>query len=135
MFVSNKRQNGWTDRAQIFCGTSRDYREGLWMIKISNNCLHQNSIIVKFLKILKIHEIFCENPRIILFCFTMYTKRTCPQLIYEDGREAPSKASISNFSSLDLAEYIGWNIKVNDIKLKSNSFLQIFSPYILENFR
>ena len=34
LFVSNKRQNGWTDRAQIFCGTSRDPREGLWMIKI-----------------------------------------------------------------------------------------------------
>jgi len=30
LFVSNKRQNGWTDRAQIFCGTSRDHREGLW---------------------------------------------------------------------------------------------------------
>jgi len=31
-FVSNKRQNGSTDRAQIFCGTSREPREGLWMI-------------------------------------------------------------------------------------------------------
>ena len=30
LFVSNKRQNGWTDRAQIFCGTSCDPREGLW---------------------------------------------------------------------------------------------------------
>ena len=40
LFVSNKRQNGWIDRAQIFCGTSRDPREGLWMIKISKNlCL------------------------------------------------------------------------------------------------
>ena len=29
LFVSNKRQNDWTDRAQIFCGTSRDPREGL----------------------------------------------------------------------------------------------------------
>ena len=29
LFVSNKRQNGLTDRAQIFCGTSRDPREGL----------------------------------------------------------------------------------------------------------
>ena len=36
LFVSNKRQNGWTDRAQIFCGTSRDHMEGLWMIKILN---------------------------------------------------------------------------------------------------
>ena len=32
LFVSNKRENGWTDRAQIFCGTSRDHREGLWII-------------------------------------------------------------------------------------------------------
>ena len=54
LFVSNKSQNGWTDRAQIVCGTSRDPREGLWMIEILNICLHQNS---------------------------MYTKRTCSQLI------------------------------------------------------
>ena len=59
LFVSNKRQNCWTDRAQIFCVTSRDHREGLWTIKISNICLHQNSIFIKLLKILKIHEIFC----------------------------------------------------------------------------
>jgi len=29
LFVSNKRQNGRTDRAQILCGTSRDHSEGL----------------------------------------------------------------------------------------------------------
>ena len=69
LFVSNKRQNGWTDRTQIFCGTSRDSREGLWIIKISNLCLHQNSIVIKFFKILKIREIFCENPRIIFILF------------------------------------------------------------------
>ena len=33
LFVSNKRQNVWTDRAKNFCGTSRDHREGLLMIK------------------------------------------------------------------------------------------------------
>ena len=53
LFVSNKRQNGWTDRAQIFCGTSRDHREGLWMIKISNTCLHQNAIVIKLNKRMK----------------------------------------------------------------------------------
>ncbi len=36
--VSNKRQNGWTDRAQIFCGTSHDHREGLWIINILKMC-------------------------------------------------------------------------------------------------
>ena len=34
-FVSNKRQNGWTDRVKICCGTSRDPKEGLWMIEFS----------------------------------------------------------------------------------------------------
>ena len=48
LFVSNKRQNGWTDRAQNFCGTSCDPREGLWMIKFSKICLYQNSIFKNF---------------------------------------------------------------------------------------
>ena len=90
LFVSNKRQNGWTDRAQIFCGTSRDSREGLWMIKIANICLHQNSIFIKFLKI---REIFCENPRIIFILFYDVHKENMFWTNLEDGREAPSKAS------------------------------------------
>ena len=52
LFVSNKRQNGWTGEAQIFCGISRDPREGLWIVKFSKICLHQNSIFENF-----------ENPR------------------------------------------------------------------------
>ena len=48
LFVSNKRQNGWTDQAQILCGTSRGPRKGIWMIKISKICLHQNSIFKNF---------------------------------------------------------------------------------------
>ena len=98
VFVSNKRQNGWTDRAQIFCGTSRDHREGLWMIKISNICLLQNSIFIKILKILKIHEFFCENPRIIFVLFYDVHKENMFTINLEDGREAPSKASIDIFT-------------------------------------
>ena len=88
LFVSNKRQNGWTDRAQIFCGTSRAHREGLWMIKILNICLHQNSIFIKFLKILKIHEIFCENPRIIFVLFYNVHKENMFTINLEDGRSS-----------------------------------------------
>ena len=97
LFVSNKRQNGWTDRAQSFCGTSRSPREGLWMIKISNIYLHQNSIFIKFLKILKIHEIFCENPRIIFVLFYDVHKENMFTFNLE---EAPSKARNINFSWL-----------------------------------
>ena len=93
LFVSNKRQNGWTNPAQIFCGTSRDPREGLWMIKILYICLHQNSIFIKFLKILKIHEFVCENPRIIFVLFYDVHKENMLTIYLEDGREAPSKAS------------------------------------------
>ena len=104
LFVSNKRQNGSTDRAQIFCGTSRDHREGLWMIKISNICLHQNSIFINFLKILKIHEIFCENPRIIFVLFYDVHIENMFTINLEDGREAPSKAS--NYKSVMLEQLI-----------------------------
>jgi len=99
LFVSNKRQNGWTDRAQIFCGTSRDPRKGLWMIKILNICLHQNSIFIKFFKILKIHEIFCENPRIIFVLFYDVHKENMFTIYLEDRREAPSKDSLTNFKT------------------------------------
>ena len=81
--VSNKRQNGWTDRAQILCGTSRDPREGLWMIKFSKICLYQNSIFENFenLRIffIKSTTFFFKSPAFFCFCFTMYTKRTCLQ--------------------------------------------------------
>jgi len=79
-------------RAQIFCGTSRDPCEGLWMIKISNICLHQNSISIKFFKILKIHEIFCENPRINFVLFYDVHKENMFTINLEDGCKAPSKA-------------------------------------------
>ena len=62
------------------------------MIKISNICLHQNSIFIKFLKILKIHEIFCENPRIIFVLFYDVHKENMFTIDLEDGRRAPSKA-------------------------------------------
>ena len=68
------------------------------MIKISNICLHQNSIFIKFLKILKIHEIFCENPRIIFVLFYDVHKENMSTINLEDGREAPYKASIDKKS-------------------------------------
>ena len=54
------------------------------MIEILNICFHQNLIFIKFFKILKIHEIFCENPRIIFVLFYDFTN-------LKDGREASSK--------------------------------------------
>ena len=41
MFVTDKRKNGQTDQAQIFCDTSHDSREGLWMVRIEK-CALQN---------------------------------------------------------------------------------------------
>ena len=64
------------------------------MIEILNICLHQNSIFNKFFKILKIHEIFCENPQIIFVLFYDVHKENMFTIHLEVGREAPSKASI-----------------------------------------
>jgi len=43
---------------------------------------------------LKIREIFCENPRIIFVLFYEVHKENMFTINLEDGREAPSKASI-----------------------------------------
>ena len=48
-------------------------------------CLHQNSIFIKFLKILKIHEVFCENPRIIFVLFYDVHKENMFTNKIEDG--------------------------------------------------
>ena len=106
LFVSNKRQNGWIDLAQIFCGASRDPREGLWKIKISNICLHQNLIFIKFLKILKIREIFCKNLRIIFVLFYDVHKENMFRTNLEDGREAPSKARKKGAKRLEFLVFI-----------------------------
>ena len=91
LFVSNKRQNSWTDKAQILCGTSYFPREGLWIIKISKICLHQNSIFIKILKTLKIHEIFWWNPRTFFCLFYNVHKENLFTIKIEDGREALKK--------------------------------------------
>ena len=72
------------------------------MIKISNIRLHQNSIFIKFLKVLKIHQIFCENQRIIFVLFYDVHKENMLTINLEDGREAPYKASKFIFSKQDL---------------------------------
>ena len=54
IYIFNKRQNGWTDQAHFFCGTSLDPRKDLWLIKILKICAKKFFIFVKFLKILKI---------------------------------------------------------------------------------
>ena len=73
LIVSNKRQNCWTDRVQTFCRTSRDPREGLWMIKIEKNlCLKVFYFCKIFLKAWK-SAIFFINPRIFFF-FNVYNE-------------------------------------------------------------
>ena len=57
-FVSNKRLNGWTNRAQILYGTSRDPREGLLTRKISKICLPTKFDLHKILKIYDKEKIF-----------------------------------------------------------------------------
>ena len=122
-FVSNKIQIGWTDRAQIICGASRDSREGLWIIKISNICLHQNSIVIKFFKILKIREIFCENPRIIFVLFYDVHKENMFTINLEDGRDIWS----SDIWSSDKSSYPVdiWSSYWNIAKIFDHSKLKL----------
>ena len=65
LFVSNKRQNGWTDRAQIFYGSSRDPREDLWM-NFFHEIREQNLISNKFSETTTFFHEICE---LFLFLF------------------------------------------------------------------
>ena len=77
------------------------------MIEILNICPHQNSIVIKFFKILKIREIFCENPRIIFVLFYDVHKENMFTINLGDGREAPSKARKKGAKRL---EFLVFNI-------------------------
>ena len=43
LFVTDKRQKGWVDRAKILCGTSHGPREGFWNIKIEERKILEKS--------------------------------------------------------------------------------------------
>ena len=64
VYVSNKRQNDYTDLTQMLYGTTHDPREGLWMLKITKNFVQKFLIFVKFWKCAKkyfqISKIFCS---------------------------------------------------------------------------
>ena len=91
LFVSNERQNGWTDRVHILCGTSRDPRAGMFM-----------NMLLKFYfcKILKMCEKIIWNPQ--TFFFTIREEWRCSQIKHqlkvekEDGCEAPYQPSKLN---------------------------------------
>ena len=90
LFVSNnKRHDGWTDWTHNLCGTSRNPREGLWMLRISNNCLQK----------LPIHKKKIFYLRTILFCYIL-----CKELMLNDNatikswnRRKPSMFNQKNF--------------------------------------
>ena len=63
------------------------------------------SIFITFFKILKIHDIFCENPRIIFVLFYDVHKENMFTINLEDGREAHSKASIYIFQFINFTFY------------------------------
>ena len=83
LFVSNKRQNDFTDSAQIFCGTSRDPWKGLWMIEFSKICLLQKIFFENF-----------ENPQIFGVVFVLQFTQGDWEHVHDwkrRGRKAPLK--------------------------------------------
>ena len=95
------------------------------MIKISNICLHQNSIFIKFLKI---HEIFCENPRIIFVLFYDVHKENMFTINLEDGREAPSKVRKKGAKRLEFLVDIYNDSKIRFCGKNSVSLFQLYDP-------
>ena len=101
------------------------------MIEILNMCLNQNSIVIKFLKILKIHEIFCENPRIIFVLFYDVHKKNMFTTNLEDGREAPSKARKKGAKRFEILVSKILNTKFLMLLVKRNTLLLIFQNFTI----
>ena len=121
LFVSNKRQNGWTDRAQILCGTSRDPRESLWMIKIFVSIKIRSSL--NFWKFWKSTKFFVKNPRIIFVLFYDVHKENMFTINLEDGRDIWS----SDIWSSDKSSYPVdiWSSYWNIAKIFDHSKLKL----------
>jgi len=112
LLVSNKRQNGWTDRAQIFCGTSRDPREGLWIIEILKICVLEVFNFVRKLNFWKSANFFFKNPQ-NFFIFVLKCKQKehvhnlnrrwarSARKAYKEGREATWISSFYIFGKYD----------------------------------
>ena len=98
LFVSNNRLNGWTNPAQILCGTSHNAREGLWMIKIKT--ISSNKIRLP-LNFINLQKLFLQNLR--TFClFLVYNvyKEKMFTIEKKDGPEAPWKPGNLSFKYL-----------------------------------
>ena len=61
LFVTNKHQNGWTNRAQILCGTSYNPKKGLCLLRIQK-------VVSKFWKFTK----KCKSAKILLVITIIY---------------------------------------------------------------
>ena len=89
LFVSNKRQDGKTDRAQIVCGTLHVSKEGYKIIDDQN---FKNLTLTKFdfHCILQIHDLK-KKIRELFVLFLLYNvfKEDIFTIEIEDGREAP----------------------------------------------
>ena len=69
LFVSNKRQIGWTDRAQILCGASTPGK-----IYECKNYKRMSTKFFDFRKILKIHKKMIKTTKKFIF---VLSKRKC----------------------------------------------------------
>ena len=91
LLVFNKRQHGLTDRAQIFCGASRDPM-GRFMDDRIFKFFFCNKI--RFLKIWKsMNVFFIKSPIFCLFLFHNVNEEKMFTIEIEDWRKAPYKPS------------------------------------------
>ena len=74
LFVSNKRQNDWTDWAKILCGIWHDPGKGVWMLRIQK--LNPNGFnICEILKLLK--KVFKNQWTFLLLFYTVQKEDCC----------------------------------------------------------
>ena len=73
----------------FFCGTSRDHRESLWMIKIKQKCVLKVFNFVNKFKFLKIREFFLKIRKFFFFFVLNVNKKNMFTIYKKIGAKRP----------------------------------------------
>ena len=115
LFVANKRQNSWTDLAQIFCGTSRGPMKRLMDDRIFKNLPLTNSIFENFEN--RRNFFFSQN-----FFFFFVLQCTQKELVHNWNRRWPRKAPKTQYSYILPGLFEKNRIKLSYMIQKSHLF-------------
>ena len=107
LFVSNKRQNGWTDRAQPLCGISRDKTTVMFI----DDIIFINLLLTKFdfWKFLNPRILLIKSEKFVVLLYNVYKENNVTIEIYSETLNTSKefiKCRILHFLTMECCRYL-----------------------------